>query len=76
MLAAAPPDDHTLNMLLLVLKPAKKAAELAAAYEAACSKQPGNEDLLQGLFACHVRWAHAAAVAAAAPAASPIDQHD
>lgn len=55
MLAAAPPDDHVLNMLLLVLKPAQRAADLTAAYEAACSKQPNNQDLLEGLFACHVR---------------------
>jgi hypothetical protein len=55
VLAAAPPDDHTLNMLLLVLKPARKTADVLAAYEAACSKQPNNEELLQGLFACHVR---------------------
>jgi hypothetical protein len=55
VLAAAPPDDHALNMLLLVLKPADRVHDITAAYEAACSKQPGNEDLLQGLFACHVR---------------------
>lgn len=55
VLAAAPPDDHVLNMLLLVLKPAQRAADLTAAYEAACSKQPNNQDLLEGLFACHVR---------------------
>jgi hypothetical protein len=56
VLAAAPPDDHVLNMLLLVLKPANKMAALLPAYEAACSKDPGNEELMQGLFACHVRW--------------------
>jgi hypothetical protein len=56
VLAAAPPDDHVLNMLLLVLKPANKMTALLPAYEAACSKEPGNEELLQGLFACHVRW--------------------
>jgi hypothetical protein len=42
-------------MLLLVLKPANRVGELAAAYEAAVMKQPGNEDLLHGLFACHAR---------------------
>ena len=56
VLAAAPPDDHVLNMLLLVLKPANRVQDVLPAYEAACSKQPKNEDLLQGLFACHVRW--------------------
>lgn len=55
VLAAAPADDHVLNMLLLVLKPAGRARDLTPAYEAACSKQPKNEDLLQGLFSCHVR---------------------
>lgn len=55
MLAAAPPDDHVLNLLLLVLKPANRVAELTAAYEAACAKQPGNEALAQGLFTCHAR---------------------
>jgi hypothetical protein len=57
VLAAAPPDEHVLNMLLLVLKPANKMAALLPAYEAACSKAPGDEELTQGLFACHVRWA-------------------
>ncbi|KAF6259405.1 hypothetical protein COO60DRAFT_1626075 [Scenedesmus sp. NREL 46B-D3] len=55
VLASAPPDDHVLNMLLLVLKPANRMAVLLPAYEAACSKAPGDEELLQGLFACHVR---------------------
>lgn len=44
-----------LNMLLLVLKPANRVQDVTAAYESACNKQPNNEDLLQGLFACHVR---------------------
>lgn len=56
VLAAAPPDDHVLNMLLLVLKPANKMPALLPAYEAACSKAPGDEELMQGLFGCHVRW--------------------
>lgn len=43
-------------MLLLVLKPANRVSELLHAYEAACSKDPGNEELMQGLFACHVRY--------------------
>eukprot|EP00879_Flechtneria_rotunda_P031357 GHRR01034248.1.p1 GENE.GHRR01034248.1~~GHRR01034248.1.p1 ORF type:complete len:433 (+),score=157.77 GHRR01034248.1:1526-2824(+) len=55
VLAAAPPDDHTLNMLLLVLKPANRIAELLPAYQAACAKASQNEELLQGLFACNVR---------------------
>jgi len=55
VLAAAPADDHVLNMLLLVLKPAGRARDVTPAYEAACSKQPNNEELLQGLFSCHVR---------------------
>ena len=59
LLAAAPPDDHVLNMLLLVLKPANRVRDLAAAYEAAVAKQPGNEDLLHGLFACHARCVRA-----------------
>lgn len=57
VLTLAPPDDHVLNMLLLVLKPAKRAADLQRAYEAACSKDPNNAELLQGLFGCHVRCA-------------------
>jgi hypothetical protein len=55
VLEAAPADDHCLNMLLLVLKPANRTADLTAAYEAACNKQPNSEDLLEGLFGCHVR---------------------
>eukprot|EP00878_Enallax_costatus_P012918 GHUV01013490.1.p1 GENE.GHUV01013490.1~~GHUV01013490.1.p1 ORF type:complete len:462 (+),score=166.78 GHUV01013490.1:239-1624(+) len=55
ILSLAPPDDHVLNMLLLVLKPAKRAADLQQAYETACSKEPNNTELLQGLFGCHVR---------------------
>lgn len=55
LLAAAPPDDHVLNMTLLVLKPADRVADLLPAYEAALAKQPGNEELLHGLFACHAR---------------------
>jgi hypothetical protein len=55
VLAAAPADDHVLNMLLLVLKPAGRMHDLLAAYEAALSKDPTNEELALGLFACHVR---------------------
>lgn len=57
VLAAAPPDDHVLNMLLLVLKPANRTADLLPAYEAAFAKAPHNEELAAGLFACHVRCA-------------------
>ena len=48
-------EDHVLNTLALVLKPAGRVRELATAAEAAAAQNPRNEDLLRGCFQCYLR---------------------
>lgn len=73
LLAAVPTDDSVLNTLTYVLRPVGRLRELTPAYEAAVAKEPGNQELLQGLFGSYVRCGARAArrgaraVAAAAP---------
>jgi hypothetical protein len=64
-------DDHTLQLIEVVLKPAKKFEALTAAYNVASKLSPTNAAIWKGLFACHCRWAPACPGAVAAPACAP-----
>jgi hypothetical protein len=66
LLAEAPPDDHALGTLALVLKPAGRIAELGAAFERAAAKDPADESLARSVLLSAVREADAAAMQRAA----------
>lgn len=55
VLASVPTDDAVLNTLTYVLRPAGRMGELTGAYERAVAKDPGSEELMQGLFGAYVR---------------------
>jgi hypothetical protein len=71
LLSAVPTDDTVLHTLAYVLRPAGRLGDLTAAYERAVAKAPPGEELLVGLFGCHVRWATATAAGRAHTAPSP-----
>lgn len=58
LLALVPTDSHVLSTLGLVLKAAGRVSELGAAYEAACAKEPKNEELVRGHFNSCVRYTY------------------
>lgn len=66
LLAEAPPDDHALNTLALVLKPAGRLADLGPAFERAAAKDPADESLAKGVFLSAVRAGDAAGMQRAA----------
>eukprot|EP00873_Tetraselmis_striata_P024799 jgi/Tetstr1/445063/TSEL_032868.t1 len=53
--AGKPSDDHLLNTMALVYKPAGEMGKMAEAYEAAAAAAPGDEDLQRQVFGMHIR---------------------
>jgi hypothetical protein len=51
----APTEEHVLHTVRLVYGRANRVAEVTAMYQAAAAAAPDRPELLEGVFAAHIR---------------------